>query len=63
MKIEIDHQKCTGLGICESFAPSVFEVDEEGDLILLSEVVPDGLLDEVRRAVKGCPNLALTLRD
>lgn len=61
MRIVFDRTKCTGLGICESFAPDVFEVDDNGDLILKSDVVPDGLRDEVQQACDGCPTAALTL--
>jgi ferredoxin len=61
MKIILDRAKCTGLGICESFAPDVFEVDEEGDLILKADTVPNGMLDQVQQAISGCPTEALRL--
>jgi len=61
MKILLDRAKCTGLGICESLAPDVFEVDENGDLVMLTDVVPDGLLDDVEAAIAGCPTEALRL--
>ncbi|WIX75233.1 ferredoxin [Amycolatopsis carbonis] len=61
MKIVVDRARCTGLGICESFAPEVFEVDDNGDLVLSSETVPDGLESEVEQAVTGCPTEALRL--
>ncbi|HSV41399.1 MAG TPA: ferredoxin [Nocardioidaceae bacterium] len=61
MKILLDRAKCTGLGICESLAPDVFEVDENGDLVMLTDVVPDGLLDDVESAIAGCPTEALRL--
>jgi ferredoxin len=61
MKIIVDRAKCTGLGICESLAPDVFEVDDSGDLVLLSETVPDGLLSDIEAAVSGCPTEALRL--
>jgi NADPH-dependent 2,4-dienoyl-CoA reductase/sulfur reductase-like enzyme len=32
----VDRNKCTGLGICEAMAPEVFEVDESGELVLLT---------------------------
>jgi ferredoxin len=63
MKIKVDDDKCTGHGMCESFAPDMFEVGDDGDLILKCEVVPHGLEDEVRQAVDACPTLALTLED
>lgn len=61
MKVTVDRAKCTGLGICESMAPDVFEVDENGDLVLLTETVGTEQLDEVRAAVEGCPTEALRL--
>jgi len=42
--------------VCESFARSVFETNDGGDLVLKSDAVPAGMLDDVRQAVDGCPN-------
>lgn len=61
MKVVVDHAKCTGLGICESIAPDVFEVDDAGDLVLLREDVGDDELQLVEDAVAGCPTEALRL--
>jgi ferredoxin len=61
MKIVVDRAKCTGLGICESVAPEAFEVDDDGNLVLKVDAVPDQLLDQVQRAIQGCPTGALRL--
>ncbi|KAA9166011.1 ferredoxin [Amycolatopsis acidicola] len=61
MKITVDRVKCTGLGICESLAPDVFEVNDAGDLELKTEHVSEGLLADVEAAVAGCPTEALRL--
>ncbi|WAL67721.1 ferredoxin [Amycolatopsis cynarae] len=61
MKIHLDRTKCTGLGICESFAPEVFEVDDSGQLTLTTDTVPEGLGGAVEQAVAGCPTEALRL--
>jgi len=61
MKITVDRTKCTGLGICESLAPDVFEVDDAGDLVLKTETVPAGILADVEEAIAGCPTEALRL--
>lgn len=61
MKIELDRAKCIGLGICESIAPDVFEVDDDGDLVLMHEQVGDDALPEVEEAVRSCPAAALRL--
>ena len=61
MKIVVDWNKCTGLGICESLAPDVFEVNDAGELELKLEVIADDRLSEVEEAVAGCPTEALRI--
>ncbi len=61
MKILLDNAKCTGLGICESLAPDVFEVNDDGDLVLLAEEITDDQRDDVEAAIAGCPTEALRL--
>ena len=62
MKIVVDRDRCTGLGICESFAPEVFEVDDGGDLVLHGENVSADRAEAIRLAVDGCPTEALRLQ-
>lgn len=61
MMISVDRARCTGLGICESYAPDIFEVDDEGELVLALDTVAPEMLDAVRQAVAGCPTEALRL--
>ncbi|HEV7980357.1 ferredoxin [Amycolatopsis sp.] len=61
MKIVLDHTRCTGLGVCESLAPDVFEVNDAGELIVKQDKVSDGQKDDVEAAVAGCPTEALRL--
>lgn len=61
MKILVDWDKCTGLGICESLAPDHFEVNDDGDLVLLDENVSEGDLQMVQEACDGCPTEALRI--
>ncbi|KAA1416956.1 ferredoxin [Nocardioides humilatus] len=61
MKISVDYEKCTGLGICESLAPDVFEVDDSGALVLLKESLSDEEREAVEAAVAACPTEALRL--
>ena len=62
MRIVLDRAKCTGIGICESLAPTVFEVDDRGELVVLTAEVPEDAQNEVTEAVEGCPASALRLR-
>lgn len=61
MKVQVDFGKCTGLGICESLAPDFFEVNDDGDLVLLKEDITDEELAAVEEAVAGCPTEALRI--
>ena len=63
MRIVVDREKCTGLGMCEAVAPDVFEVGDDGTLVLHRESVPEGREDEMREAVESCPTEALSLED
>jgi ferredoxin len=62
-KIVVDYDKCTGLGICESIAPDVFEVDDDGSLQLLEEAPDESRRGELQEAVDGCPTGALSIED
>lgn len=61
MRITVDRQKCTGLGICESLAPDVFEIDDDGVLVLAKDDISDAERADVEAAVAGCPTAALRL--
>lgn len=61
MKIVVDRSKCQGLGMCESFSPEIFEVDDMGELVLHTDDVPDGAEHEVQQAVDACPTGALSV--
>jgi ferredoxin len=61
VKVAVDFNKCTGLGICESLAPEFFEVNDEGELVLLKKDITDQELRGVEEAVAGCPTEALRL--
>jgi ferredoxin len=55
VKIIVDHERCAGTGMCESFAPEVFEVDDDGVLTLLTPEPDPRLYEQVNAAVEACP--------
>lgn len=63
MKIIVDKNKCTALGICESLAPDLFEVQEDGSLVILDEHPSGGLCDAAREAAEGCPTEAIRIEE
>jgi ferredoxin len=63
MKITVDRTKCTALGICESVAPDLFEVQVDGSLTIMDDCPGPALHEAAREAVEGCPTGALLLEE
>jgi ferredoxin len=63
MRISIDPALCEGHGRCWTIAPQLFDADEDGAGIVLSEVVPAELVEIARRAVLSCPERAVMLSE
>jgi ferredoxin len=63
MRIEVDRDRCASTGGCEALAPEVFEIGDDGVLVVLRPEPADADLPDVRRAVATCPTRALTLVD
>lgn len=61
MKVQVDHDKCTGIGLCEMTAPTVFEVGEDGQSHALHNEPSADELAAVEEAVANCPTEALSL--
>ena len=63
LRIVIDRNRCTGIGICESISPDWFEVQDDGSLVVRDEAVTLESEVEVEEAVRACPAFALSLAD
>jgi ferredoxin len=61
MRVEVDLTKCTGHGICESIADDVFEVQDEGSVVIHENDRPEPDRDRMQQAVTQCPTGALRL--
>jgi ferredoxin len=61
MKITVDENRCTGVGICESIAPGFFEVGDDGALLLLREEFGEPDRADIEEAARSCPTLALSI--
>jgi ferredoxin len=62
MRIVVDRDLCTGQAMCESVAPDLFRVADDGQAESQVAVVPDGRLGEAELAASCCPNGALELK-
>jgi ferredoxin len=54
MRVEVDLDKCTGHGICESIADDVFEVQDDGTVLIHENERPDSDRDRMQQAVTQC---------
>lgn len=63
MRIEVDWPACEGHGLCEDAAPTVFSVDDDGNLTHHYEGVdlPAEVETAASNAVSVCPVIALRL--
>lgn len=61
MRVCIDTDKCAGLGMCESWAPDLFAVADDGKVHLLLDAIDDERRAAVQGAVDNCPTEALSI--
>jgi ferredoxin len=55
MKISVDVDKCIGSGGCVIACPEVFDLDDDGIVVLLDANPPDALTSKVEAAIDACP--------
>ncbi|VEG43097.1 ferredoxin [Mycolicibacterium flavescens] len=63
MRVEVDLDRCTGHGICESIAEELFEVRDDGIVLIHEPERPESDRDRMLQAVTQCPAAALRLID
>jgi ferredoxin len=63
MDVEVDLAKCTGHGICESIAEDVFEVQDDGSVVIDHGRAAGLERATLSKAVTQCPAAALKLLD
>ena len=63
MRIVLDENKCSSLGMCESVAPDFFEVGDDGELNVLNPTPPEDQRALMEEAVAACPTSALSIED
>ncbi|TYP89964.1 ferredoxin [Blastococcus xanthinilyticus] len=61
LRLEADLERCVGAGACEALAPDLFEVGDEGTVVVLRPQPEGGDLRDAEEAVRQCPTQALRL--
>jgi ferredoxin len=61
VNLKVNPIACSGHGMCAELLPELIELDEWGYPVVDESPVPAALARDARRAVAGCPALALKL--
>ena len=59
MRVTVDRDLCQGHGVCESEAPTVFELAKREKVAILTASPPEEARPGVEAAVRFCPTSAL----
>lgn len=61
MRIVVDYDKCSSLGMCEAEAPDLFELQDDGSLAVLDDTPGSEHREAAEAACKACPTEAISL--
>jgi ferredoxin len=64
MRVRVDSNKCQGHTLCNRVAPELFRLrEEDGHSEAIGEAVPQGMEEKARKAVRGCPEQAISIEE
>lgn len=61
--VKADFNACQGYANCVVAAPDVYDIDDEGTVVLLKDSITDDERPNVEDAVSSCPVSALSIED
>jgi ferredoxin len=61
MEIRVDTDLCEANAVCCGLAPAVFELDDDDNLLILTQSPTEEQWPRVRLAVERCPRTALSI--
>ena len=61
--LKADFEACQGYANCVDAAPEVYDIDDDGVVVLLTESIPDADRPRIEEAARSCPVSALTIED
>jgi ferredoxin len=63
MKIKADTEACVGAGQCVAVSPTIFDLTDDGKVVVLNDSPGEELHEEVRNAAFACPAFAIDLEE
>jgi ferredoxin len=61
MEILVDRDLCEANAVCCGLAPTVFELDDDENLVILTPDPPPEQLELIDKAITRCPKNALSI--
>jgi ferredoxin len=61
VRLSVDQARCEGFGYCETEAPDLLHIDDDGDLVLDVDALDAEQSGRARAAVRVCPVAALII--
>jgi len=61
--LKADFEACQGYANCVDAAPEVYDIDDDGVVVVLREQITDEERPRIEEAARSCPVSALTIED
>jgi ferredoxin len=61
--LKADFEACQGYANCVDAAPEVYDIDDDGVVVLLQVEISDEQRPRLEEAARSCPVSALTIED
>jgi ferredoxin len=61
--LKADFEACQGYANCVDAAPEVYDIDDDGVVVLLKQEISDQERPRIEEAARSCPVSALTIED
>ncbi len=61
MRVVVNFDLCEANGKCVVHSPDVFELNDQDELTILEEELPEDRREEMKRCIKVCPKRAISL--
>lgn len=63
LRVIADRNACCGYGVCAEICPEIYQLDDNGFVVLATDLVPAGLEEKAREGAAACPQSALEVRE
>jgi len=60
-KVHVERSTCEGYGNCVTACPDIFDLDDDGVVVLDAGAAESASLDDLRRAAYDCPTSSITV--